>query len=83
MSPLEYLQGVRQWRPAAPLPIGATLGTYIEPSVRYARLVARRKGVVRPLERCVIRLFREGDGDFPTGEYRTVSEVFMVPWRRP
>jgi len=38
---------------------------------RWGRVVGLRKDDCRAMERIIVRTFRDGDGWFPTGHYRT------------
>lgn len=51
--------------------IGDTLGHPMEHDVRFARVVGFRKDDCKPIERVIIRMYRDGDALYPTGEYRT------------
>lgn len=66
-------------RPGDRIELGDTLGHPMEPYRRWARLVAYRKHA-RPIEQFVIRLYRDGDGRWPTGEYRTTSTIGVQAW---
>jgi hypothetical protein len=66
-------------RPGSTIELGDTLGHPNEPDVRYARLVGIRKDECRPLEWYVFHCYRDGDGRWPTGEYRT--SWLIQPWR--
>jgi hypothetical protein len=59
--------------------LGATLGFTIEPGQRWGRLVGIRKDDVPEIERYIVREFRDGDRDWPTGGYRTTSYLFVIP----
>ncbi len=65
-------------RAGEPISLGAVLGNGQEPFIRWARIVGIRHGDVRRMERVIVREFREGDGRWPTGEYRTTW--LLVPW---
>ena len=54
--------------------LGDVVSLGIEPGERYARVVGFLKKTDR--FRVVIRVFRPGDGRFPTGEYRTTGMPF-------
>jgi hypothetical protein len=63
------------------LALGCTLAFTIEPDERWGRLVGIRKGAdVPPIRRLIVREFRDGDGAWPTGGYRTVAPVFALPY---
>ena len=58
--------------------LGVCLGHFMEPGVRWARLVAIRNRE-DSIKKYVVRMFAPGDGSYPTGEYRTTSSLFLVP----
>lgn len=61
--------------------LGDTLGHPMEPYIRWARLVGIRK-VERDTKqqwgRFIVRMFKDGDGWYPTGEYRQTN--WLVAW---
>lgn len=58
--------------------LGDTLGHPMEPYRRFGRVVAIRKDNCKAIERVVFRCFKDGDGAWPTGEYR--SSAFICAW---
>jgi hypothetical protein len=65
-------------RPGDPVQLGTCIGFGQEPTSRWGRLV----GIIHQeegIQKYVVRMFRKGDKDFPTGAYRTTSIMFLVP----
>lgn len=62
-----------------PVTLGVCIGFAMEADQRFGRLVAIRKGPMLEIERYVIREYVAGDGEFPTGGYRTSSRMFLIP----
>lgn len=64
-----------------PIELGICLGNAMEPGHRTGRLVGIVHNPEREIERYVLRCYASGDGEYPTGDYRTTSGVFLVPHR--
>lgn len=69
-------------RPGSTIAIGDELGHAMEPSVRWARLVAVRHIPEREIHRYVVRVYNLDDKPgIPTGEYRTTSAYGLQPYQ--
>lgn len=70
-------------RAGDPVRLGSDVGGGQEPG-RYARLVGIRKvdrwDNGKEFGRYVIRVYRDDDGDFPTGELRLTGLLFPTDW---
>lgn len=65
-------------KPGDTIKLGTCLGSAVEPYMRWARLVGILHGGAG-FKRFIVRTFKEDDGYFPTGEYRTTSLMFLTP----
>jgi hypothetical protein len=65
--------------PGQPVQIGVCLSYAIDMTTRWVRLVAIRHGDVKEFHRFIVREYKEGDTDFPTGKYMTTSTLGLVP----
>lgn len=68
-------------KPGDVIQLGDTVGHPMEPYRRLGRIVGIRKDNCKPIEQVITRMFKKGDGWFPTGELRT--SFLVVPLMEP